>query len=146
MIIVDPKKLRKYKKENKLKDNRLHKSAKKKARRIAERFHLKITEEAILNPYILDLYIPKIKVGFEIDGSVHKKTQNYDERRDAYLSQQYGVLVLRFTPDEIKNGIFNKVVWDYCYRWLIKHIKEINQKATDAKQTDIIPVILKAVS
>jgi len=145
MIIVKPEKLRRYKKENKLKENRLHKLAKKKARKIAARFHLKITEEAILNPYILDLYIPKIKVGFEIDGAIHNKTQTYDERRDAYLAQQYGIMVLRFTPYDIKNGIFNRVVWECCYRWLVHHIKEINNKAKDAQQQAIIPENLRNI-
>lgn len=145
MIIVNPVKLRKYKKENKLYDNRLHKMARKKARKIASHFKLKLREEAIFNPYILDLYIDKIRVGIEIDGSIHNKTQNYDNRRDSYLSKQYGIMVLRFTPDEIKNGLFKKVIWECCYSWFIKYIKQINKMATQSGMQNIIPKVLQNV-
>ena len=146
MIIADPAKLRKYKKENKLKDNRLHKKARQKARKIANHFHLKLIEEAIFNPYILDLYIDKARIGLEIDGSIHKKTENYDERRDRYLAEQYGIMVLRFVPDDIKEGgMFKRVVWECCWRWFIAHIKEIKAYAYQVKQENTIPFELRDI-
>ena len=143
MVIVKPEKLRKYKKENRATDNILHKSAKKKAKKIAARFKLKLTEEAIFNPYIIDLYSPEMKIGFEIDGGIHNKTQDYDYRRDTFLYEQYKILILRFNADEIKNGIFKTAIWACCYKWLLKHIEEINIIALANNQKDAIPKVLR---
>ena len=129
MIIVKPEKLRIYKKENMQKENRLHRKAKFKAKKIARLFGLKLREEAIFNPYILDLYIPKIRVGIEIDGGIHEKTETYDNRRDNFLAEQYGITVLRFTDEQIQKGMFKIVIWECCYNWLIANIKSINKRA-----------------
>ena len=132
MQVVDFKKLRRYKKENKLNENRLHKKGYKIVKRISKHFGVKVHRERIFNPYIVDIYIEKIKVVIEIDGCVHNNKQSYDNKRDDYLFHQYGLRVYRFTPEDIKKGILKQVVWECCYTWLIYKIKRINDIAISA--------------
>jgi len=48
--------------------------------------------------YILDYYFPKYKVAIEIDGKHHAENLRqyfYDQNRDRYLKQNYGISVIR---------------------------------------------------
>jgi len=38
--------------------------------------------------YIVDFYIPQLKLVFEVDGSIHNKQKEYDEARTAYLKKR----------------------------------------------------------
>ena len=141
-LLVDPAKLRRYKQENKDKENKLHNSAKLKAHRIAKKFGCKIIDEAIMNPYILDMYIPEIKTAIEIDGSSHDTKYSYDDRRDEYLSSQYGIKVLRFNSDDLntrETRIFEETLFCCFYEWVGKHIEELNYYALKRKCSHLIP-------
>jgi len=56
--------------------------------------------------YIIDFYCPRLKLGIEVDGEVHKSPnqKTYDEQRSEEL-MQYGVHIIRFWNSEIMNDI-----------------------------------------
>lgn len=47
--------------------------------------------------YIIDFHCPRLKLGIEVDGEVHKSPEQkaYDEQRSEDLSQ-FGVRIIRF--------------------------------------------------
>lgn len=57
-----------------------------------------------IGPYILDFYCPKIRLGIELDGSLHSedKAKLYDKDREKYL-QTSNIKVIRFWNNEIEN-------------------------------------------
>lgn len=61
-------------------------------------------QKPILKPqlYILDFYLPKHFVAFEIDGSSHDNRKIQDEERDVNLWNR-GIKTYRFTNDEVYN-------------------------------------------
>ena len=56
--------------------------------------------------YILDFYCPKLKIGIEVDGEVHKSTdqKTYDDQRSKDISR-YGVRIIRFWNSEVMNDL-----------------------------------------
>ena len=54
--------------------------------------------------YILDFYLPSLKLAIEIDGKSHnsQRAQTYDIIRDS-LAAKRGIRVIRFTNEEVKN-------------------------------------------
>jgi len=50
--------------------------------------------------FILDFYCPELMLGIEVDGSVHRNQQEYDNHRDYQLSN-YGINIVRFQNDEL---------------------------------------------
>jgi very-short-patch-repair endonuclease len=133
-----------YKKENKLKQNQLHCKAEIKLRRIVnDVFGFRLTSEAVFNPYLVDFYVRNTDLAIEIDGGYHEGRMAYDNRRDMYLFEKYGLIVLRFTKDEIDNGIFRKSVWCACYGELIKKIRKINIETISRGSGAFIPSELK---
>jgi len=54
--------------------------------------------------FIADFYCHKFKLVIEVDGNIHEKQKEYDEGRTAEL-EKWGLTVIRFTNDEIFNGI-----------------------------------------
>ena len=61
-----------------------------------------------VNNYILDFYCHKANVAIELDGNHHKTEENYeyDQRRTGWL-EKYGILVIRFSNDDIQNRFDN---------------------------------------
>lgn len=55
-------------------------------------FH--VENEYPFPPYQVDCYVPEAHVAFEADGQGHTKSR--DSKRDAELSERYGLLVKRF--------------------------------------------------
>ena len=53
-------------------------------------------------PYIVDIYIPDLHLGIELDGPFHMKKK--DRNRDEYLRVEYNLPIWRFTNKEINNG------------------------------------------
>ena len=62
----------------------------------------------VSNRYILDFYCPELKLGIEIDGSIHnsQETKEYDAFRAKELSA-HGIRLIRFTNDEITKDMEN---------------------------------------
>ena len=67
--------------------------------------------------YIVDFYIPKLKLVFEVDGDSHKGKWNetYDAVRSSFLATR-GIKVVRFTNEETLN-------FDTCISKIKKEIK-----------------------
>ena len=58
--------------------------------------------------FIVDFYCHKAKFVIELDGEIHNSQKEYDLGREAELDK-YGILVLRFTNDEVITDI-NSVI------------------------------------
>ena len=50
-------------------------------------------------PYVVDIYISDLHLGIELDGPHHFKKR--DQRRDAVLFRDYGLVIWRHNNDEI---------------------------------------------
>ncbi|SMO45868.1 endonuclease domain-containing protein [Gracilimonas mengyeensis] len=63
-----------------------------------------------VGPYILDFYIPKVKLAIEVDGKIHLKkvVQEKDLNRDVFLTRN-GIEVIRFKNEEVLNNLENVV-------------------------------------
>lgn len=64
------------------------------------------------NFYAVDFFIPSIKVVIELDGKIHKKRINHDERRTAFLLKNGVEKVIRIKNVDVKNDlprVVNKV-------------------------------------
>lgn len=58
--------------------------------------------------YVIDFYCPKIRLGIELDGSVHKEEENkiYDRDREKFL-ENLDIEIIRFWNDDVLNNIEN---------------------------------------
>lgn len=52
--------------------------------------------------YIVDFYIPELKLAIEIDGSSHNSQQTYDAVRTSFLATR-GIKVIRYQNEETKD-------------------------------------------
>lgn len=50
--------------------------------------------------YILDFYCPRLRLGIEVDGSMHDDRERYDKNRDAVLGQR-NIQVFRFGNSDV---------------------------------------------
>ena len=82
---------------------------------------VKFRRQHPIDIFIIDFYIPKIKLAIEIDGSGHntKEGKDYDKMRTEYLESK-DIKVLRFWNSEIEKDLENV---------LEKIKKEINRKS-----------------
>lgn len=66
----------------------------------------KFRRQFVLDPYILDFYCPKKRLGIEVDGSGHlmAKRQKLDERRRLFLKKK-GIRVIRVGNQEINTNL-----------------------------------------
>ena len=53
-----------------------------------------------IDQYIVDFYCSELMLAIEIDGTVHNKTQEYDNIRSDNL-KEFGIKVIRFNNDEV---------------------------------------------
>jgi very-short-patch-repair endonuclease len=79
---------------NKLKDKKL--------------FNVKFRRQHPIDFFIVDFYCHSKKLVIEIDGDIHDTAvrQEYDQGRTGQL-EQYGITVIRFTNDDIKNDLIS---------------------------------------
>ncbi len=70
----------------------------------------KFRQQHPIDIFIADFYCHKAKLVIEVDGDIHKKTENkeYDCNRTAEL-ENMDIRVIRFTNSEIENNI-NEVI------------------------------------
>jgi very-short-patch-repair endonuclease len=50
--------------------------------------------------YFADFYFPELSLIIELDGTQHKRTQEYDQERDRYISSAYNVEIIRISHKE----------------------------------------------
>jgi len=77
----------------------------------------------IIAGFILDFYCPKLKLGIEVDGSIHNLKDNigYDLKRENII-KQYNINIIRFTNEDVENNVLTVL------KRLNEHIKSIEQK------------------
>ncbi len=59
-----------------------------------------VTLEEDFGKYVVDIYIPDLLLGVEIDGPYHLKKK--DRLRDEYLMDSFGIDILRIPDKDIK--------------------------------------------
>jgi very-short-patch-repair endonuclease len=74
----------------------------------------KFIRQYSVDNYVLDFYCPNKKLGVEIEGKIHQKTENviYDKYRVRYI-EAFGIKVIRFSNEEIFNNM-QKVLDTIC--------------------------------
>jgi very-short-patch-repair endonuclease len=65
---------------------------------------VKFRRQHPLGQFIVDFYAPSHRLAIEVDGPIHRDRADYDLRRQRFLETQ-GVKFLRFTSDEVANGL-----------------------------------------
>ena len=54
--------------------------------------------------YFVDFYLPEDKIAFEADGEYwHRNRGEYDAKRDLWIFDNFGVVVIRFSEKELKS-------------------------------------------
>ena len=69
---------------------------------------IQVKRQKNIENYILDFYIPSLKIAIEIDGIQHTSEEGriQDEKRDSVLNS-YGIRVLRFQNRDINNNFLS---------------------------------------
>jgi len=67
-----------------------------------------VRRQKVIEEYILDFYIPDVKIAIEIDGRQHSREENkeQDRKRDSILTSK-GIMVLRYTNIQINESFIN---------------------------------------
>ena len=73
-----------------------------------------------IGPYVVDFYLPEIRLVIEVDGSQHlvDAGMEADARRTAYL-ESLGLKVIRFDNRQVllETHTVLEVIWDELIRW-----------------------------
>ncbi len=66
----------------------------------------RVLRQRVIDHFIVDFYIPKLKLVIEVDGAVHDNAdqKEYDKQRTLFI-QSYDLEVIRFKNEEIMNNI-----------------------------------------
>lgn len=70
---------------------------------------------ALRKLYILDFYIPQLKLAIEVDGSTHDNTKEYDWTRDRAMKEQHNIVTWRISNKsaiEISSADFANNFWE----------------------------------
>jgi very-short-patch-repair endonuclease len=86
-------------------------------------FNFKVDSEKMFDPYFIDIYIRPLKIGIEIDGGIHDHKEGYDNNRDLFLWEKYGVKIYRFKNEDIGTAYFKGAIWKICFDGSIQIIK-----------------------
>lgn len=57
-----------------------------------------------IDGYVIDFYCPKLRLGVELEGEIHKYTKEYDNYRIKYL-EAFGVKILRLKNEEVLHDL-----------------------------------------
>jgi len=68
-----------------------------------------ITSNTAKTGYILDFYLPRINLAFEVDGSFHDNRKNYDKIRDEYIATK-GLKIIRYKNEDVFVNGFRDVI------------------------------------
>ena len=66
---------------------------------------LKWNRQKPIDNFIIDFFCSKLMLGIEIDGNTHDDRIKYDKNRSEILEKQYGIQIIRYTNDDVKNNI-----------------------------------------
>lgn len=66
---------------------------------------LKWNRQKPIDNFIIDFFCSKLMLGVEIDGNTHDDRIKYDKNRSEILEKQYGIQIIRYTNDDVKNNI-----------------------------------------
>ena len=74
------------------------------------RFPYRVLRQRVIDHFIVDFYIPKLKLVIEVDGGIHdeKEQAEYDKQRSLFL-ETYGLKIIRFRNKQIMEE-FDSVV------------------------------------
>jgi len=61
-----------------------------------------------VNNFVIDFYVPKIKLAIEVDGSSHIGKEEYGSSRQRYI-ESLGIKVIRFSDEQIYGNVNNVV-------------------------------------
>jgi very-short-patch-repair endonuclease len=61
----------------------------------------KFTRQKPLDTFIVDFYCSRLLLAVEIDGEIHLATEKRDQERSDMLSYKYGILVIRYSNDDV---------------------------------------------
>ena len=64
--------------------------------------------EYSVSRYHLDIYLPEIKLGIELDGIGHLKKR--DRKRDGFIKRRYGIDIWRYKNKEINSLTKSKFI------------------------------------
>ncbi|MDG6027864.1 MAG: DUF559 domain-containing protein [Candidatus Brocadia sp.] len=82
-----------------------------------------IDRQVIIGNFIVDFFIPELGLVFEIDGSSHNDKQEYDQKRDAFLSSLQ-LKVVRIPGKDVLGNI--EGVWRFVTRLIKGRVEELS--------------------
>jgi very-short-patch-repair endonuclease len=59
-----------------------------------------VKRQDMLKTYFGDFYFPSKNLIIELDGTQHNDTTEYDQERDTYITQTYGITIFRISHKE----------------------------------------------
>lgn len=66
----------------------------------------KFRRQHVIEGFVLDFYCHELKLGVEVDGSVHNNRKEYDRLRQEIIESE-GISIIRFSNKEIAKDITN---------------------------------------
>jgi len=100
-------------------------------KKVSDVFNIKVQHERIFGPFIIDIYIPRLRSGIEVDGGVHEMQIGYDDSREEYL-REAGVKIYRFKNEEIGTLFFKTAIWQiFTHYHTYTHYNKILRRAKD---------------
>ena len=54
-------------------------------------------------PYYLDIYLPELKLGIELDGPMHSRKK--DAKRDGFIKRRYDIDIWRYKNKHLNNEL-----------------------------------------
>lgn len=78
---------------------------------ILKQINLGFIEEKIICPYIVDFFIPRLRLAVEIDGAVHNRNiqKEKDYKKDEYILS-IGIMIHRFRNEDSDEYIIKKLL------------------------------------
>lgn len=61
----------------------------------------KFRRQHVIEGFVLDFYCHEIRLGIEVDGSIHLRRKDYDELRQEVIESK-GIVITRITNKEIR--------------------------------------------
>ena len=71
----------------------------------------KFRRQHVVEGFVLDFYCHELRLGIEMDGSIHDKRKDYDRLRQDIIESE-GIKIIRITNKEIlnkKRSVFGKI-------------------------------------